>query len=89
MRSKRNKNMETHDFYCLNCGKSIPLPRKQGFQPARFHRKKLYCPYCQVVINMVECKTYTDIVEFKENFANGLYKEEAAESLSFVEGSVI
>ena len=58
--------------------------RKSGFQHGRFHRKKLYCPHCKKEVNHIECKTQEDVDEFIENFNNGVYKNEAEESLSFV-----
>ena len=73
---------EEHSFFCIKCGnKGIPLRRKKGHQHGRFHRKKLYCPYCKIEINHIECKTLDDIEEFKINFENGVYADEAAESL--------
>ena len=74
-----------HDFYCIKCGhKGIPLSRKQGHQHERFHRKKLFCIYCQQEVNHIECKTDEDVAEFKRNFENGVYKDEAEESVSYV-----
>ena len=74
-----------HDFYCIKCGhKGIPLSRKQGYQHGRFHRKKLFCLYCQQEVNHIECKNDEDVAEFKRNFENGVYKDEAEESVSYV-----
>ena len=74
-----------HDFYCIKCGhKGIPLSRKQGHQYERFHRKKLFCIYCQQEVNHIECKNDEDVAEFKRNFENGVYKDEAEESVSYV-----
>ena len=74
-----------HDFYCIKCGhKGIPLSRKQGHQYGRFHRKKLFCLYCQQEVNHIECKNDEDVAEFKRNFENGVYKDEAEESVSYV-----
>ena len=79
------KNYAEHSFYCIKCGnKGIPLMRKQGFQHERFHRKKMYCPFCKEEVNHIECKTLDEIEEFRENFENGVYKDEAEESISFV-----
>lgn len=79
------KNYAEHSFYCIKCGnKGIPLMRKQGFQHERFHRKKMYCPFCKEEVNHIECKTLEEIEEFCENFKNGVYKDEAEESVSFV-----
>jgi hypothetical protein len=74
-----------HSFYCIQCGnKGIPLMRKEGFQHGKHHRKKLYCPCCRQEVNHVECKTYDDVIEFKENFENGVYKDEAQASICYV-----
>ena len=62
----------------------MPLPRKQGKQRERFHRKKLYCYKCQNTVNHIECKTSEDVETFKENFKNGVYVNEAQESLHYV-----
>ena len=74
-----------HDFYCIKCGhKGIPLSRKQGHQHGRFHRKKLFCIYGQQEVNHIACKNDEDVAEFKRNFENGVYKDEAEESVSYV-----
>ena len=75
----------THNFYCLRCGnKGIPIMRKEGHQHAKQHRKKLYCIHCKEEVNHMECKTYADVIEFKENFENGVYKDEAEASVCFI-----
>ena len=77
------RNYAEHSFYCINCGnKGIPLMRNQGFQHVGMHRKKLYCVFCKQEVNHVECKTLDDVEEFRYNFENGVYKDEAKESLS-------
>ena len=74
-----------HRFFCINCGKEgIPLARSQGFKHKKMHRKKLYCIHCKQEVNHIECKTLDEIEEFRENFVNGVYKNEAKDSLSFV-----
>lgn len=81
---------ENHDFYCMNCGrKGIPLSRRVSLQHGKFHRKKLYCIYCKEEVNHIECRTPEEVEEFKENFENGVYKDEAKESLDYVRGSRI
>lgn len=78
---------ENHDFYCINCGrKGIPLSRRVSLQHGKFHRKKLYCIYCKEEVNHIECRTPEEVEEFKENFENGVYKDEAKESLDYVRG---
>lgn len=73
-----------HKFYCINCGKEgMPLMRQIGHQHESFHRKKLYCPWCKKEVNHVELKTQEDILQFKEDFEKGLYKEEAEESILY------
>lgn len=72
-----------HDFYCINCGnKGIPLFRQTGHKHKKMHRKKLYCIYCKEEINHIECKSLEEIEEFKKNFENGVYQNEAEESLA-------
>ena len=79
------KYYSIHDFYCLKCGnKGLPIQRGRNLQREKFHRKKLYCIHCKEEVNHIECKTYDDVEEFKINFKNGVYKNEAKESLSFV-----
>ena len=76
---------ETHDFYCINCGnKGLPIMRKIGRQHASLHRKKLWCPICRLEVNHIECRTHEDVEEFKENFENGVYQNEAEESICYV-----
>lgn len=78
--------MVEHNFYCMKCGKKgIPLMRNKGFQHSKHHRKKLYCPFCKVEVNHVECKTYDDVQEFLDAFERGDYKEEAEQSISYIE----
>ena len=90
MKWKGNKKMGRgmrveHSFYCLKCGqKGIPLARKAGHQHKSFHRKKLFCVFCKEEVNHIECKNYAEVLEFKENFENGVYVNEAEESISYV-----
>lgn len=82
------KTYAEHDFYCINCGqRGIPLSRPQGFKHEKMHRKKLYCIHCKCEVNHVECKTLDEVEKFHENFKNGVYKDEAKESISFVRAS--
>lgn len=74
-----------HDFFCINCGrKGIPLARKEGHQHKSFHRKKMYCVFCKMEINHVECKNYEEVEKFKEDFEKGVFVDEAQESISFM-----
>lgn len=78
-------NTESHKFFCINCGKEgLPLQRRSSLQRERFHRKKMYCIYCKEELNHIECKTEEDITIFKENFTNGVYLDEAENSISYV-----
>ena len=81
----KRASMVLHNFYCINCGnKGIELMRKQGSQHGKIHRKKLYCIHCKTEVNHIECKTFEEVEEFKINFENGVYEDEAKESLYFV-----
>ena len=79
---------EEHKFYCLKCGKAgIPLRRNAGFQHGALHRKKLYCPHCKETLNHIEIKTPDQERQFKEDFKNGVYINEAEASCDFVRTS--
>lgn len=80
-----SKNYQTHRFFCLHCGQEgVPLARKQGHKHGKFHRKKLYCYHCKMDVNHIECKSDEETYEFKINFENGEYVDEAEESLANV-----
>ena len=80
----RGRRVE-HSFYCMKCGRQgIPLARKEGHQHKSFHRKKLYCVFCKEEVNHIECKNFAEVEEFKYNFENGVYADEAEESISYV-----
>lgn len=71
-----------HDFYCLKCGqRGLPLPRKRSLQHEKFHRKRLYCPWCKVDIAHIEVRTQEELNEFTESFLAGDFEEEAEESI--------
>lgn len=85
---RRNNKFVMNDFYCMNCGaKNLALPRRDSHQHERFHRKKMYCFHCKQEVNHIECKTYEDVLEFRENFENGVYADEAKDSISYVRSS--
>jgi hypothetical protein len=67
-----------HDFYCLKCGqKTYSLPRPCGHQRPRGHYKKLYCPFCKVEINNIEITSEDELWDFRINFEEGGYIEDA------------
>ena len=74
-----------HQFYCIKCGKrGIPLARKCGAQREKYHRKKLFCLNCQQEVNHVECRNQEEIDQFKIWFEEGMFKDEAEESISYL-----
>ena len=82
------KSFTGHDFYCMQCGnKGIPLMRKDSLKHKDFHRKKLYCIHCKEEVNHIECKTQDDVDKFKTDFENGVFVDEAEESISFIRTS--
>ena len=82
------RNFKTHRFFCIQCGhEGIPLARKQGHKHSKFHRKKLYCPYCKMEINHVECQNEEDVYNFKIDFEEGVFADEVEESLAHLRDS--
>lgn len=75
----------SHNFFCIQCGKAVyPIMRKEGKMKEKFHRKRLYCPYCKQEINCIEVRNDIEELEFKEAYEKGEYREEAEESIKFV-----
>ena len=84
------KAFEEHSFYCIKCGnKGIPLSRSQGHKHGSMHRKKLYCLHCKEEVNHIECRTPEEVETFFINFQNGVYIDEAEESVSYLRNSRI
>ena len=82
------KSIALHQFFCIQCGnKTYDLMRKQGHKHERFHRKKLYCPWCKEDINCVECQNDEDVFDFKNDFMNGVFVNETEESLAVMRNS--
>ena len=80
---------ESHNFYCINCGKpTIPIMRKNGQMHEKFHRKRLYCYNCKQEINCVECRNDMEVYEFQQAFNAGEFKEEAQESIAHIKGEI-
>ena len=82
---KNNELLENLDIHDLSLetveDKLIPLARKINHAREKFHRKKLYCPWCKVTINHIECRNDEEVQEFLERFQKGEYQDEAKESL--------
>ena len=73
---------EEHYFCCINCGRTgIPLMRPLSRKREKFHRKKMFCPFCGRTVNHIECSSSIEVEEFKTAFAMDMFKEEAALSI--------
>ena len=80
-----NYNYEPHTFWCIQCGnKGLDLQRKVNHRHGKHHRKKLWCPWCKMEVNHIECRNDSEVYEFKQAFEAGEYKEEVAQSLAFI-----
>ena len=63
---------ELHSFWCIQCGnKGLDIQRKPNHRYAKHHKKKLWCPWCKMEINHIECRNDAEIVEFKEKWQAG------------------
>ena len=67
--------------------KTYELMRPRSHQYSKHHRKALYCPWCKLTVNTIECRNDNEVYEFKEAFAAGEYKEELKESLNFIKNN--
>lgn len=76
--------MEAHDFYCLNCGRAgLPVYRPLSHKREKFHRKKMFCIYCNMEVNHIEITNPEEKSLFLEDFRKGVYKDEAEASANF------
>lgn len=83
-----SKNYQIHEFYCINCGHLImSIPRNIGRLHGEKHRKVLYCPFCKETVNSIECRNDMEAYEFKQDFEQGKFVEEAKESMNFIKES--
>jgi ribosomal protein S26 len=74
----------SNKLFCVNCGKeSIPISRKNAKLHGKFHRKKMYCPWCKTTLNHVEIRSDEEKEEFLTMFQEGQFKEEAKKSIEF------
>lgn len=63
-------------FYCPVCGKeAMVLPRPRSLTRRAFHRKKLYCFWCEETHNCVECRNELERCKFLEDWKKGKYVE--------------
>ena len=78
------RDWDFHNFYCINCGnRGIPIARAGNKLKGKNHRKLMYCPTCKHTVNHIECRNQFEVEEFLEDFKNGVYEDEAKESLSY------
>ena len=49
----------------------------------------MYCPHCRIEVNHVECRNEEDVFQFKQDFEDGVFKEELEESLEYLKGELI
>lgn len=79
-------NYEPHSFYCIKCGnRGLDIQRKVNHKHSKHHRKKLWCPWCKMEMNHVECRNDLEVQEFKEKWAAGEYKQEVETSLNTIQ----
>lgn len=71
-------NVAQSNFYCVRCANKVPLPRRRGQLREKGHLKSIYCIRCQEEINHLEVREFDlefDLDKFKEEIAQGLYKD--------------
>lgn len=77
----RRFNIIYNDFFCINCGNKITLPRKKGHQYKGGHLKKCYCYQCKHTVNFFEAKNRDDVQYFQEAFKANEFVKLAKESI--------
>ena len=60
---------------CPQCGMKYPIPRKNGQQREKGHRKRFFCPICATVFNMKEIREGDYEVLIDDGIATTLYKD--------------
>lgn len=81
---KNSRNFDTHDFYCIQCGKKgIPIARANNKRKGKEHRKYMYCPNCKHMTNHIECWNELEAQKFQNDFQKGVYIDESREELEF------
>jgi hypothetical protein len=84
MAGTRNKRGISSELWCISCGKrGIPIIREKGKQREAGHRKAMYCIYCKSTVNHIETRNEEEARKFREDFAAGMYREEAEKSILF------
>lgn len=74
----RRGQIQQSDFYCPKCGRrAFTLIRPRSLTREAFHKKKLYCPWCKDVYNCIECRNDGEAYQFRMDFEDGLYEDEA------------
>lgn len=79
----RRKEVVYSDFYCLNCGNKITIPRSRGFQREKFHRKRLWCIRDRAEVNHVQVRNDEEKAEFFTLLEQGAFVQEAEQSMSY------
>ena len=78
----KGNRMVFHDFYCMNCGnRGWTLPRSTSKLHGAFHKKKMYCRFCQTEVNHIETRSDAEAYEFKMLWEQGAFFAEAQESI--------
>ena len=49
-------NYTISECICPKCGHKFPIPRRDNKRRERGHKKRLFCPYCNEVMNMLEVR---------------------------------
>ncbi len=58
-----NKKVIKTDLICPECGNIYPIMRKTSKQKKLFHRKWLFCPFCNMKTNHIEVKDIDLLIE--------------------------
>ncbi len=71
----RKQKTTSSELVCSDCGAIFTIARKKGQQREKYHKKTLYCYYCNKVTIHIEVKNL-DLLKEELSFKKELTEEE-------------
>jgi ribosomal protein S27AE len=68
-KNRRIRECYISTMVCPKCGNVTFVPRKPRQEREKYHRKKLWCPYCKTERNFIE---YQDRVAYRNGLGEAI-----------------